>query len=101
MAPFSDAKLCVCKEARGRVTGMQRMIMSKLAKQPLFWAWAFVVLWATHSIYTAIVGHWIGLVISLTGLVAALLVVSAFQSRRRKNYYPSHALDDTVTDARR
>ena len=74
--------------------------MSKLVKQPLFWAWIFVVLWAIHSIYTAIVGHRVGLVISLTGLVAALLVVSAFQSRRRKNFYPSHAADDTVTDAR-
>ena len=82
------------------VTETQRMSMSTLVKQPLFWAWFFVVLWAIHSIYTAIVGHWVGLVISLTGLVAALLVVGAFQSRRRKNFYPNHAVDDTVTDAR-
>ena len=82
------------------VTGTQRMIMSKLVKQPLFWAWFFVGLWAIHSVYTAIMGRWVGLVISLTGLVAALLVVSAFQSRRRKNFYPSQADDDTVTGAR-
>jgi len=58
------------------------------------------VLWGTHVAYTAAVGHWIGLVISLTGLVAALLVVSAFQSRRRKNLYPNHTADKSVTDVR-
>jgi len=78
----------------------QGINMSQLLKQPLFWAWCFVVLWGTHVAYTAAVGHWIGLVISLTGLVAALLVVSAFQSRRRKNLYPNHTADKSVTDVR-
>jgi len=76
-------------------------IMSKLVKQPLFWGWFFVTLWAAHSIYTAAMGHWVGLVISLTGLVAALLVVSAIQSRRRKNLYPMrHFVDDTLSENR-
>ena len=76
-------------------------IMSKLLKQPLFWAWFFVLLWAAHTLYTAIVGHWVGLVISLTGLVAALLVVSAIQSRRRKNFYPVRQFsDDSLPDSR-
>lgn len=79
----------------------QGAIMSKLLKQPLFWAWSFVVLWALHAIYTAVVGHWVGLVISLTGLVSALLVVSAMQSRRRKNMYPTrHFIDATLPDSR-
>jgi len=79
----------------------QGAIMSNLLKQPLFWAWSFVGLWGVHSIYTAFVGHWVGLVISLTGLVAALLVVSAMQSRRRKNMYPTrHLIDDTLPDSR-
>ena len=74
-------------------------IISQLLKQPLFWAWCFVALWGTHAGYTAAVGHWIGLVISLTGLVAALLVVSAFQSRRRKNLYPNHTADKAIREA--
>jgi hypothetical protein len=76
--------------------------MSKLLKQPLFWGWFFVCLWALHSAHTAATGHWIGLVISLTGLVAALLVVSAIQSRRRKNLYPIRSFsDETMPDSRR
>lgn len=79
----------------------QGAIMSKLLKQPLFWAWFFVLLWAAHAIYTLIVGHWVALVIALTGLVAALLVVSAIQSRRRKNYYPVRQFsDDSLPDSR-
>jgi hypothetical protein len=83
------------------VDATQEKIMPKLVKQPLFWAWFFVVLWAGHSIYAAIGGQWVLLVISLTGLVAALLVVSAIQSRRRKNFYPArHFRDDTLSDTR-
>jgi len=62
--------------------------MAKVFKQPLYWAWFFVALWATHSVFTLSLGRWTGLIISLTGLVAALMVVSAIQSRRRKNLYP-------------
>ena len=76
----------------------QRIDMSQLLKQPLFWAWSFVLLWGTHTGYTAVVGHWIGLVISLTGLVAALLVVSAMHSRRRKNLYPKHTADKAIPE---
>ena len=79
----------------------QGAIMSNLLKQPLFWAWSFVVIWMLHSIYTLFLGHWAVLVISLTGLVAALLVVSAMQSRRRKNMYPTrHFTADTLPDSR-
>ena len=85
-------------EALGMVGTRQGTNMSQLLKRPMFWAWSFVLLWATHAVYTAAVGHWIGLVISLTGLVAALLVVSAFQSRRRKNLYPKHTADKSVTE---
>jgi hypothetical protein len=77
-----------------------RSNMTRLLKQPLFWAWGFVALWGTHAAYTAVVGHWIGLVISLTGLVAALLVISAIQSGRRRNLYPSHDPDESVSDMR-
>ena len=73
--------------------------MSQLLRKPMIWAWGFVLLWGTHSAYTAAVGHWIGLVISLSGLVAALLVVSAIQSRRRKYLYPNHSVDDTLSES--
>jgi hypothetical protein len=77
-----------------------RSNMTRLLKQPLFWTWGFVMLWGAHVVYTAFVGHWIGLVISLTGLVAALLVISAIQSGRRRNLYPSHDPDESVSDMR-
>jgi hypothetical protein len=86
-------------EALAMVGTRQGINMSQLLKQPLFWAWSFVLLWGSHVGYTAFVGHWIGLVISLTGLVAALLVVSAIQSRRRKNLYPSHIADKSIPEA--
>jgi hypothetical protein len=85
-------------EALGMVDRREGINMSQLLKKPMFWAWGFVLLWGTHSAYTAAVGHWIGLVISLGGLVAALLVVSAIQSRRRKNLYPNHSVDDTLSE---
>ncbi len=81
------------------VSTSQGINMSQLLKQPLFWAWCFVVLWGTHAGYTAAVGHWIGLVISLIGLVAALLVVSAFQIRRHKNRYSNHMADESIREA--
>jgi hypothetical protein len=86
-------------EALAMVGTQQGINMSQLLKQPLFWAWSFVVLWGTHVAYTAAVRHWIGLVISLIGLVAAVLVVSAFQSRRRKNLYPNHTADESIREA--
>jgi hypothetical protein len=64
--------------------------MTKLLKQPMYWVWFFVLMWCTHAVYTLYVRHWAALVISLTGLVSALLIVSAVQSRRRKNMYPGH-----------
>ena len=63
--------------------------MTKFLGQPVVWAWAFVLIWAGHSAYTLLAMRWEGLVISLSGLVAALLIVSAIQSRRRKNLYPT------------
>jgi hypothetical protein len=87
-------------EALGMLVRREGINMSQMLKTPLFWAWVFVALWGTHSAYTAAMGHWIGLVISLSGLVAALLVVSAFQSRRRKNLYPNHSVDDTLSETR-
>jgi hypothetical protein len=62
--------------------------MTGKLKQPMLWAWLFVALWGCHSLYTLFAGHWTGLVISLSGLVAALLIVSAFQRRRHKNLHP-------------
>jgi hypothetical protein len=62
--------------------------MSGKMKQPMFWAWFFVTLWGCHSIYTLSMGRWTGLIISLVGLLAALLIVSAIQSRRHKNLNP-------------
>jgi uncharacterized membrane protein YjjP (DUF1212 family) len=62
--------------------------MSGRLKQPMFWAWFLVTLWGCHSLYTLFMGRWTGLVISMVGLLAALLIVSAIQSRRHKNLNP-------------
>ena len=59
----------------------------KLKNKPMCWAWFFVALWGAHSAYTLFAGRWTGLVISLIGLVGALLIVSAFQTRRHKNLH--------------
>ena len=62
--------------------------MAKLVGQPMVWGWGFVAVWLGHSAYTLVTMRWTGLVISLVGLVAALLIMGAIQSRRRKNLYP-------------
>jgi len=62
--------------------------MGSKLKQPMVWAWLFVALWGCHSLYTFFAGDWTGLVISLVGLLGALLIVSAFQTRRHKNFHP-------------
>lgn len=64
--------------------------MIKIAGQPLTWVWLFVAVWLAHSVYTLVAMRWEGLVISLAGLVAGLLIASAIMSRRRKNLYPGH-----------
>lgn len=61
--------------------------VEKYFKQPLVWCWLFVVVWAFYVGFTLVSALWDGLVISLAGLFAALLVVSAIMSRRRKNFY--------------
>lgn len=62
--------------------------MRKLVYQPLFWCWLFVVIWLGHVVAALILERWTGMTISLFGLLAALLVASAIQSRRHKNLYP-------------
>ena len=59
-----------------------------MVTKPLFWAWGFVVVWLTQVGFTLFNQRWDGLTISLIGLLAAVLVVSAFHSRRQKNFYP-------------
>ena len=62
--------------------------MGDKLKMPMFWAWLFVALWGGHSLFTLFAGHWTSSVISLVGLLGALLIVSAFQTRRHKNFHP-------------
>ncbi len=62
--------------------------MEQLIKQPLLWGWVFITVWLAHSVYALITMRWTGLVISLVGLLAALLIAGAIYSRRRKNLYP-------------
>ena len=62
--------------------------MSDYHKHPLFWGWLFVAVWLAHVFFTLFSARWVGLTISLGGLVAALLVMSAIMSRRRKTMYP-------------
>jgi hypothetical protein len=64
--------------------------MTRLLKQPMYWVWFFVFMWAGHGIYTVYAQHWTGLIIALTGLISALMVAAAIQSRRRKTMYPGH-----------
>jgi hypothetical protein len=60
----------------------------KLVKQPLFWCWLFVIIWLGHVLVTLVMQRWTGLTISLFGLLAALLVVGAIHSCRRRNLFP-------------
>jgi Flp pilus assembly protein TadB len=62
--------------------------MREYIKQPMFWGWFFLVIWLAHVIFTLFAARWVGLTISLVGLVGMLLVMSAIMSRRRKNMYP-------------
>ena len=72
--------------------------MAKLFGQPVVWGWGFVALLLMHSAYTLATMRWTGLVISLTGLVAAVLIMGAIQSRRRKNLYPGrHHRQESLT----
>ena len=61
--------------------------MEKYIKQPLFWGWIFLLIWLTHVVVTLFTASWEGLTISLTGLLAVLLVMSAILSRRYKNLH--------------
>ena len=62
--------------------------MDNYIKQPLFWGWLFVAIWCVHVAVTLFLSRWEGLTISLFGLLAAILVLGAMLSRRRKNLYP-------------
>jgi hypothetical protein len=62
--------------------------MHRYAKQPMFWGWLFVGIWFGHVLFTLFAARWVGLTISLAGLVGVLLVMSALTSRRRKTMYP-------------
>jgi Flp pilus assembly protein TadB len=63
-------------------------MMRKGINSPLFWCWLFVVIWLAHVVMTLVMQRWEGLTISLVGLLAALMVASAVQSRRNKNLHP-------------
>ena len=63
----------------------------KLLGQPLTWAWAFLAIWALQVVLTLFTQRWEAMTIALFGLLAAVLVVAAMTSRRRKNLYPSHS----------
>ncbi len=73
--------------AQHRCIDMQ--IVTNMMGKPLFWAWAFVAIWSAYIIGSIIQQRWEALTISLIGLIAALLVVSAILSRRRKTLYPN------------
>lgn len=62
--------------------------IQKIVGQPLYWCWLFVAIWVVHVLVAMLAERWTGVAISLFGLLGALLVVSAIQSRRRKNLYP-------------
>lgn len=74
--------------------------LRKILTQPLYWAWAFVVIWLTHVAVTMFMQSWDGMTISLFGLLAALLVVFAIHSRRRKNLYPHHHHNEASQSAK-
>ena len=56
--------------------------------RPLVWAWAFVAVCVAQVIGSIVDQRWEALTISIVGLLAALLVVSAIMSRGRKTAYP-------------
>jgi CHASE1-domain containing sensor protein len=58
------------------------MMQSKL----LVSGWVFVLAWGAYAAFNFFTSRWDGLAIALTGLVATLFVVAAFQSRSNK--YP-------------
>lgn len=62
--------------------------LQRIVGQPLYWCWLFVAIWLAHVLVAIMLQRWTGLAISLFGLLGALMVVSAIQSRRRKNLYP-------------
>ena len=68
---------------------MEASIGKKLL-QPLMFSRILVLIWFGVALYTVIIQNWPGLIISLAGLVASLLVLSAIQMRRRKNFYPDN-----------
>jgi pilus assembly protein TadC len=70
--------------------------VERYLKQPLVWCWFFVAVWVFYVGFTLVSALWDGLVISLAGLFAALLVVSAIMSRRRKNLYSRQGLGDAA-----
>ena len=56
--------------------------------RPLLWCWAFVAIWAGHVVISLFLQRWDGMTISLFGLLGAVMVVAAIESRRRKGRYP-------------
>jgi len=58
------------------------MMQSKL----LVSGWVVVLAWGAYATFNFFTSRWDGLAIALTGLVASLFVVAAFQSRSNK--YP-------------
>lgn len=53
--------------------------------------WSVVLAWGVYAAFNFFTARWDGLAIALTGLVASLLVVAAFQSRSNKDpYKPAH-----------
>lgn len=49
--------------------------------------WVVVLAWGTYAAFNFFTSRWDGLAIALTGLVASLFVVGAFQSRTHKDPY--------------
>jgi VIT1/CCC1 family predicted Fe2+/Mn2+ transporter len=52
--------------------------------------WVVVLAWGAYAAFNFFTYRWDGLAIALTGLVASLFVVGAFQSRSNKDPYGRH-----------
>lgn len=52
--------------------------------------WFIVLAWSAYATFNFLTLRWDGLAIALTGLVASLLVVGAFQHRSSKDPYSRH-----------
>jgi membrane-bound metal-dependent hydrolase YbcI (DUF457 family) len=64
--------------------------ISRKFLHPLWFARILLLIWCGVVVYTLFMQNWPALIIALAGLVASLMVLSAIQMRRRKNFYPDN-----------